>query len=131
MFLLFPLGIVLTVLIGIVSGAELPIFSKLIEIEKWHVSQPIIGVLTSDYFGAFTGIITFTFFLNPFFGLIPSILISQLVTLGVINATFFYFGFRRRVSRTAVFLVLINIYVAGMLLWHRPIVDLIDAISGF
>ncbi len=131
LFLLFPLGIVLTTLIGMVSGAELPFFSKLIEKEKWHVSKPIIGVLTSDYFGACVGILIFTFFLNPFLGLIPSILVSQILTLTLINITFFKLRLNKKHPSLRNLLILTNVYILAVLLLQEKLINLLDAISGF
>jgi len=131
LFLMFPIGIVFTVLIGIVSGAELPILSKLIEEEKWHVARPIIGVLTSDYFGAFLGTMIFAFILYPFAGLIQTIFIAQIVTLACIMVVFFSLASvpKRRVPVTS--LCLLNVYVLGMFFYQDRLLSFLDAISGF
>lgn len=128
---MFPLGIVLTILIGVVSGAELPIFSKLIEQEGWHVSKPIIGVLAGDYFGAFAGIVLFTFILNPFAGLINAIFVSQIITLGCVNFSCFTITALKKRFKVLPFLISMNVYVLLMYLWRDRFVQFIDAVSSF
>ncbi len=110
-FLLFPSGIVLTCLIGVVSGAELPIFSKITEMENWHVSMPMIGVLRNDYLGAFVGVVVFTFILNPFSGLISSILISQMICLACINVVYFFSVGCWTQKKFCVALICLDLYV--------------------
>ncbi len=130
LYLMFPLGFILTILIGLVSGSELPIFSKLIETKKWHTSKPIIGVLTSDYFGAFTGVLIFTLLLNPFVGLVTAILISQTVT--ILYADFIYFKERimTKNKKLTVTLLFINLYVVYFWFAQKGFTSLLDSISG-
>lgn len=128
LFLMFPAGIILTVLIGMVSGAEIPVFSKLIEKENGHTSKPIIGVLTSDYFGAFAGIMAFTFLLNPFTGLLNGIFISQVITLIIIDYTFYKLKASKKLLPL---LFILNIYVLILFLLRMPFANFIDGISAF
>mgnify|MGYP006288143441 FL=1 len=129
LFLMFPLGIVLTVCIGIVSGAELPIFSKIIEEENLHRTRPIISVLASDYFGAFVGIMLFTFILNPFLGLIQAITVSQALTLIIITVA--YAAVRPAGSfRTLGLILLLDVYVIVMFLHKNALMNFIDRLSA-
>jgi spermidine synthase len=89
-FFIFPAGVFLTILIGIISGAELPIFSKLIEEKKFSNDTVMQQVLTSDYVGAGAGIFLFTFILFPFCGLITSIVLAQMISLFVIAIMYFF-----------------------------------------
>lgn len=130
-WILLPLGVILTICIGIVSGAELPIFSKYIEKKNWHTSKPMIGVLTSDYLGAFAGIIIFTLILNPFFGLIPSILISQIMTVVVINYVYWKERAVFQSRKLGGYLLILNIYLAGTFLLKDTIIFYLDHISKF
>lgn len=125
---LLPLGILLTALVGIVSGAEIPIFSKISENERWHPSKPVIGILTSDYFGAAVGIIAFTFFLNPFAGLFNGVFLSQMAALTVINSVYFSMNISKRILPA---MMAVNIYVLVMFLLRTPFANWIDTISSF
>ncbi len=129
--ILFPLGIILSILIGIVSGAELPIFSKLIEKENWPTSQPIISVLVSDYFGAFFGVVIFTFILNPFTGILNAIVITQIITLIAINYTHFTLKIFSKESKIPLILMIVNVFVGMMFLYRNTFAGFVDAISGF
>lgn len=128
---MFPLGIVLSVLIGLVSGAELPIFSKLTEADQSNASKPMVGVLVSDYLGAALGILLFTFILNPLTGLIPSLLISQAVTLIYIACAFLFYPGAARPKRLQTLLLSLCLYVALLLLVRGPLALWIDGISAY
>jgi len=130
LFLMFPVGIVFTVMIGVVSGAELPILSKFIEKEKWHLSKPIIGVLTSDYFGAFVGTIVFAFVLYPFTGLISTIFAVQIITLVCINFMYFSMSEFQKKIVPCLSLVVLNLYVIFLYVNKDSFVKMIDAISA-
>lgn len=71
------LSVSLTLLLGIASGVELPLFSKLFKYSSKSGSQDLIGILVSDYLGAFIGTILFAFIIYPFSGIIHSVLIPQ------------------------------------------------------
>ena len=71
------LSVSLTLLLGIASGVELPLFSKLFKYSSKSGSQDLIGILVSDYLGAFIGTILFAFIIYPFSGIIDSVLIPQ------------------------------------------------------
>ena len=131
LFVMLPLGIILTLSIGMVSGAEFPIFSKLAESDKDDTPKTLISVLKTDYFGAFLGIVLFTFILNPFFGLIKSIIISQVASLIYINMSYFS---RLNTSRSyplTVFLLIMDAYVCISWIMSQPLIDFINAISSW
>lgn len=86
--LILCLGILLTLFIGTVSGAELPIFSKLFESQDKKHHASMTAILTSDYAGAFFGIIALTYGLYPFLGLIGSLIASQMLTLTVLSVIY-------------------------------------------
>jgi len=130
LWIIFPLGMILTSFIGIVSGAELPMFSKLIEKHDSSSAKPIIQILASDYFGASLGIILFTFILNPFVGLIHSIFLTQIVTLACINGIYFTLYKFSDHLRLSFGLILINLYVLIMYLGREDFVRWIDQISA-
>ena len=114
-----------------VSGAELPLFSRLIEEERWPQTRPLIGVLTSDYFGAFLGIILFTFALNPFLGLIPGVTVSQCMTLLVVNIVFFTPRLIQQGSpQTFILICITNFYVVVSLFLSPQMSQWLDGISA-
>ena len=76
--LVFPIGLFATVLLGIVSGIELPLFSKLLEASDEDDTSVLTAVLTTDYLGAFVGSIMFSLLIYPFYGLMKGIVLSQL-----------------------------------------------------
>ena len=87
----FIIGIILTVLNGLFSGSELPLFSKLIEGEDTKQGNFLTRILTVDYLGTCLGVLVFSFVLFPFWGLINSMAFSQFATvliLGVVFAKF-------------------------------------------
>lgn len=129
--LLFPLGIILTILIGIVSGAELPIFSKLIEEENLEASKPIIHVLISDYFGAFLGIIIFSLFLNPFFGLVKAIIYAQITTILFINWTGLKIKIFKKNRKLWAGICTINLLVLLSFIFQNNLANLLNNISSF
>ncbi len=83
-FITFGIGIVLTVIIGIFSGTELPLFSRLLEEKKINDQSLITKVLTVDYLGTCMGLLLFTFYLFPIHGLVKSIVYSQSVAVCLI-----------------------------------------------
>ncbi len=129
-FLLLPLGILLTMGIGIVSGAELPIFSKIYEEEKKEISKPLIGVLWSDYFGAFLGIIIFIVILYPFIGLINVIFFSQIIVLIYINVLIFSLKIFNVKSRGYIILICINFYVLVSFVFRDGLINYLNSLSG-
>ena len=130
-FAILPLAMVLSILIGMVSGAEVSIFSKLIERKKWHASKPIISFFTSDYFGAFAGILMFTFLLNPFVGLIKSIVLCQLITLCCINFIYFRTNLFLKQKPFSLTLLFIDFYFILFFIFQNQFIIILDSISGF
>jgi len=128
---LFPAGIAFTMLIGMVSGAELPIFSRLIESGDEHPSRPLIAVLTSDYLGAAAGVAAFAFVLYPFFGLIRAVIVSQVLTLACLDAVYFSGGGPVRTSRRTAGLTALNIFAACAFFGKERFVLFLDSVSGW
>jgi len=109
--LVFLFGIILTILLGIVSGIELPLFSKLLESTQEKDSSILTALLTTDYLGAFVGSVLFSILFYPFWGLIKGIILSQLfllIALGIITAT----SFKMINKYLIVVLLIISVYVS-------------------
>lgn len=72
--ILFITATIITIFLGIASGIELPAYVEFNENNSfWY------KILGSDYFGSFFGIILYTFFIYPFFGLFNGIYMIQLI----------------------------------------------------
>ena len=128
---IFSMGMILTIGIGMVSGARQSFSSKLIKKEHAPDSGPAIKIFTSDYFGAFAGVIVFTFILNPFLGLIRGILLSQVVMLGVIDLAFLRLFREEQPLGLKLLLLITNIYVLAAILSQNAVIRALDTISGF
>jgi predicted membrane-bound spermidine synthase len=74
-FLFLLIGAVHTILLGISSGIELPLYSCL------NKQKFTIQILVSDYFGNALGMLLFNFFLYPFFGIYGSITSSLFISV--------------------------------------------------
>ena len=59
----------LIVVIGVLTGFEIPLLIEMRAREKPHTEQVVLGV---DYLGAFTGTVVFAFVFYPVIGLIPT-----------------------------------------------------------
>ncbi len=129
--LVFPIGILMTVLIGLVSGAELPIFSRLSETSKRGPARLLNLILTSDYFGAALGVLLFAFLLFPFTGLLGALFLSQTGVLVTISVLTRRWPPSHRPSVSPLVLLFFNVYALACLLLRGPILDLLDAMSGW
>ena len=66
------LGLILaTVILGMLAGLEVPLLTRVIELES-SVKDALAGVLALDYIGALFGSIAFPLLLLPFCGLFPA-----------------------------------------------------------
>ena len=66
------LGLTLsTVILGILAGLEVPLLTRVIELES-NVKDALAGVLALDYIGALFGSIAFPLLLLPFCGMFPT-----------------------------------------------------------
>jgi len=61
-----------TLLLGILSGMEVPLLTRLIELDAQDLSNSLAGVLALDYVGALAGSLLFPAVLLPWVGLLPS-----------------------------------------------------------
>lgn len=61
-----------TLVLGILSGMEVPLLTRLIELDKHDLSGSLAGVLALDYVGALAGSLLFPAVLLPWVGLLPS-----------------------------------------------------------
>ncbi len=128
LFVIFPLGLFLTTIIGIIAGSELPLFSKLIEAEGKEASRPLTAVLVSDYIGSFIGSMAFAFILFPSLGLIKSIFVVQVVMLVVLDLLFVYLKYYKRIT-AIIILSIINIYVIISFIFQDSVLNILDSIS--
>lgn len=79
LFALFTLGgpiwiglVFSTLLLGILSGMEVPLLTRLIELDQHDLGDSLAGVLALDYVGALVGSLLFPAVLLPWIGLLPS-----------------------------------------------------------
>lgn len=72
----FVLAHGLIILIGILTGFEIPLLIRLRELEVERSEHAVLGV---DYIGAFFGTVVFAFFLYPVAGLIASAFMTALL----------------------------------------------------
>lgn len=68
----------LIILIGVLTGFEIPLMIELRNLEVEGSEQKVLGV---DYLGAFSGTVVFAFFFYPVVGLIPTAFV-----VGLLNA---------------------------------------------
>ena len=61
-----------TLILGILSGMEVPLLTRLIELDAQDLSDSLAGVLALDYVGALAGSLLFPAILLPWIGLLPS-----------------------------------------------------------
>lgn len=61
-----------TLILGILSGMEVPLLTRIIELDTHDVSDALSGVLALDYVGALAGSLLFPAVLLPWIGLLPS-----------------------------------------------------------
>ncbi len=61
-----------TLILGILSGMEVPLLTRLIELDAHDLSDSLAGVLALDYVGALAGSLLFPAVLLPWVGLLPS-----------------------------------------------------------
>jgi len=73
-FSLFAHGLI--ILIGILTGFEIPLLIRLRNLEVESSEHAVLGV---DYIGAFFGTVAFAFFLYPVAGLIPAAFMTALL----------------------------------------------------
>lgn len=107
LFLVFPYGAayrptmyVLTILIGMMVGLEIPILLRILA-ERGGVRESVAHVLSLDYFGALIGSVSFPLLLLPDLGLFRSSYAIGLLNLAVAAATLL--AFRKQVPRVGLF----------------------------
>ncbi|MEL7512121.1 MAG: polyamine aminopropyltransferase [Cyanobacteria bacterium J06554_3] len=61
-----------TLILGVLSGMEVPLLTRLIELDEHDLSESLAGVLALDYVGALAGSLLFPAVLLPLIGLLPS-----------------------------------------------------------
>jgi len=120
-------GILLTIFIGILSGSELPLFSKLLESENKEQSELLVKVLSFDYFGTCIGVIIFNFLMFPFWGLTNSILISQLIS--IIGLWFIFYKMRVLRYKYCRYLILVTLYCIFSIIMKDNFLDSINKLS--
>ena len=63
--------VVLTILVGVLGGMELPLITRLLETQQ-QLRQVLARVLALDYFGSLLGALAFPLLLLPTLGLLPT-----------------------------------------------------------
>ena len=132
LFSIYFFGIILTVLIGMIAGAELPIFSKILE-QKSHsdfAQTTMTQVLFTDYFGAFIGTFAFVFLLFPLLGLLSSLVLCQFLLIIVLNIFIFWvFGKDCLKSNIMPWLLLLNSYILMSFLLRHKLSEYLTSMS--
>jgi spermidine synthase len=125
------LGIALSLILGGVAGAFLPVVSKVAEAESWPAARPLIAALTSEYAGAFLGCVTFALLLYPHVGLVHAVVLSQAMAILVVNLAAVALGVaRRRPARALPLLLLLDAWVAASLSFQDEFVTFLDRLPG-
>ncbi len=131
LFLILPLGIILTVCCGWIFGARQAAISKLIKTQKYPEAKPRKKFWEQDYCGAFAGIMIFAFIFNPLWGLIRGILLSQVIALGVTDLVFLRASPKSNPPLLKILLFLTHIYILISIGAHPFVSKGLDTISGF
>ena len=61
-----------TLILGVLSGMEVPLLTRLIELDAQDLKESLAGVLALDYVGALAGSLLFPAVLLPWVGLLPA-----------------------------------------------------------
>ena len=94
--------VVLTILVGILGGMELPLITRLLETQQ-QLRQVLARVLALDYFGSLLGALSFPLLLLPTLGLLPTAAALALVPIGCACWLSWTFDDLRRWRRGALF----------------------------
>ncbi|PTT92505.1 spermidine synthase, partial [Pseudomonas sp. HMWF031] len=73
--------VVLTVLVGLLGGMELPLITRMLETQD-QLRRALARVLALDYLGSLVGALAFPLVLLPWLGLLPSAAALSLVPVG-------------------------------------------------
>ena len=73
--------VVLTILVGVLGGMELPLITRLLETQQ-QLRQVLARVLALDYFGSLLGALAFPMLLLPTLGLLPTAAVLSIVPIG-------------------------------------------------
>ena len=73
--------VVITILVGVLGGMELPLITRLLETQQ-QLRQVLARVLALDYFGSLLGALAFPLLLLPLLGLLPTAAVLSLIPIG-------------------------------------------------
>jgi len=124
----YVLSITLTILLGVASGIELPLFSKLFKYSSEGSSKDLIGILVSDYLGAFIGTILFAFIIYPYSGIIDSVLIPQTILIIVMLFMMFKFSLFKSFK---IMLFLISFKITLQIISYSQLDTFYQVLDGF
>ena len=96
--------VMLTILVGVLGGMELPLITRLLETQQ-QLRQVLARVLALDYFGALLGALAFPLLLLPAFGLLPTAAALSLVPIGCACWLSWSFDDLRRWRRGTIFAI--------------------------
>lgn len=82
---------VLTAVIGVLIGLEIPLLSRLME-KHYSLKANLSNVLSVDYFGALLATLVFPFLLLPWLGIFKTSLAFGLVNLSIATTLLWYFA---------------------------------------
>ncbi|MFK7742912.1 MAG: polyamine aminopropyltransferase [Planctomycetota bacterium] len=118
LFLVFPYGTayrptmyVLTILIGMMVGLEIPILLRILA-ERGGVRKSVAHVLSLDYIGALIGSVSFPLLLLPDLGLFRSSFAIGLLNIAVAFATLL--AFRKQIPRAGLFAAATALLAIGL-----------------
>jgi len=121
------LGVALSLVLGGVAGAFLPVVSRVAEAEGWPAARPLIAALTSEYAGAFLGCMTFALLLYPHLGLVRAVVVSQAVAIIAINLAAVGLGLaRQRPGRVLLAMLLLDGWLAASFTFQDQFVVFLD-----
>ena len=114
--------VLLTVLVGVLGGMELPLITRMLETQD-QLRRALARVLALDYFGSLIGALAFPLVLLPWLGLLPTASVLAFVPVGCSLALALVFPCLRR-WRKPLLALLPMASVAGVLI--APMGDRIE-----
>ncbi|KAF7781487.1 hypothetical protein PRUB_b0723 [Pseudoalteromonas rubra] len=117
------MSIVLTALIGVFVGLEIPLLSRLME-KHYTLKVNLANVLSIDYLGALIATLVFPLALLPWLGVFKTSLLFGLINLSIALSLLWYFYDqfpKTQAHLLRLFLVLVLSTLAGLMLFSKAL----------
>lgn len=116
-------SVVLTAMIGVLIGLEIPLLSRLME-KHYNLKTNISNVLSIDYFGALLATLLFPFLLLPWLGVFKTSLAFGMMNLTIALALLWYFAEHLSIARKNVLrlaLTLVSLILVGTFIFSNEL----------